>query len=151
MVKTLLSRLGLDNLSIWKAQIVPATLVVGACLSMYAASQLVGPGLLTSLLAIAALFVVMITAFARVNDLNIGLQGGRWHTRRAGLIFVGAGAAAALLKLLEVPPSWNEAMLYIGFALTWLTTPNMPPWWRWIAGMETHNECARCAHGEGGL
>jgi hypothetical protein len=43
-------------------------------------------------------------------------------------------------------PSWREVILRWGMALVWLTTPHMPPWWRYISGRyKTLNEARLAA------
>lgn len=97
----------------------------------------VGPSIWSYIVALPALAVILITAIARVNDISKTLTSKRWQVRRAGLS-VAAGASAALLAapLAGASMSWGTAALIWGFALTWLTTPEMPPWWRWISGRD---------------
>ena len=96
-----------------------------------------GPSMWSYVIALPALAIILITAIARVNDISKKLQSKRWQVRRVGLS-VSAGASAALLvaPLAGAYMSWGMAALIWGFALTWLTTPEMPPWWRWISGRD---------------
>ena len=42
------------------------------------------------------------------------------------------------------PPLWREVIFHVGLALTWITTPNMPPWWKWITRKDaTEDESAK--------
>lgn len=87
--------------------------------------------------AIPALAVILITAVARVNDIQPDKTSKRWQFRRAGLTIAAAAAAAMLLApLYGAQIGWSTVALIWGFALTWLTTPEMPPWWRWISGRD---------------
>lgn len=129
-------------------QVLPSVALLSAGISIYFVTMQVPPGLLTYLISFLSLAIVIVTAFARVNDMNPHLTGIRWHFRRAGLVFAGAGAFAVLANHFPVwgnPVEWNETLLYTGFAMSWLTTPNMPPWWRWISG-HLHNAivCETC-------
>lgn len=94
------------------------------------------PGWGTWLLTAPAFCIIMITAMARLRDIQH--MGKRWQLRRLGLIFVGSGALVFCIDpfvgRLEMFPSWKTTLLSWGFALSWLTTPNMPPWWRYISG-----------------
>lgn len=85
--------------------------------------------------AVPALVVTLITAVARLNDIDQEDTSKRWHVRRAGLSIVAASSAAMLFApVMGVHMSLGCVALAWGFALTWLTTPEMPPWWRWISG-----------------
>jgi hypothetical protein len=42
-------------------------------------------------------------------------------------------------------PSWREVMIRWGFALVWITTPHMPPWWRYVSGQYKTERDARRA------
>lgn len=93
-----------------------------------------------------ALLILVLTALARVNDLGKQYSGWRWQVRRLGLILAGTGAATLLLSPLSsnpIWPSWVGSMISWGFAAAWVTTPNMPPWHRYISGefrwKETNN------------
>lgn len=110
----------------------------------YASSVLVAPGWLTYLLSAGSMIVVAVTALARLDDISPDQCSARWQVRRAGLIMVGAASIGigvepvTVLAFKGVPmtdfPSWKEVMVRLGFALTWVTTPHMPPWWRYISG-----------------
>lgn len=82
------------------------------------------------------LIIIMITAVARAQDIEG--KDLRSFTRRMGFILAGAGAFSLLLAPIlgygNSYPSWRAVTLYWGFALTWLTTPHMPPWWKYISG-----------------
>lgn len=127
-----------------RQQAIPASILLSVMLALYVLSLYVSPGWMTFGISSLSLVIVLVTVLARVNDMSIGLTGGRWNFRRAGLTLAGAGAFADMLSNCPAwgnAPTWNEAMLHAGFAMTWLTTPNMPPWWSWIAGkVEVKND-----------
>lgn len=87
-------------------------------------------------LSVPALLIVMITAIARAADIRGSCL--RNFVRRMGFILAAAGAfslmLAPVLGYSNSYPSWRAVTLYWGFALTWLTTPNMPPWWNYVSG-----------------
>lgn len=116
---------------------VAAVVTVVVITAAYFVGVYVGPSIWSYIVALPALAVILITAIARVNDIDKSLASKRWQVRRAGLS-VTAGASAALLAapLAGASMSWGTAALIWGFALTWLTTPEMPPWWRWISGRD---------------
>jgi hypothetical protein len=127
-----------EQTSVKTPQLVPALFLLAALAAFYFLSVTVQPGWLTYGLSAASLIVVIITALARVNDIHIHMAGPRWHIRRFGLVLAGTGAAMMLVIPLTEQhfPSWRAVLLHMGFALTWFTTPGMPPWWRFIAGKE---------------
>lgn len=112
---------------------ITAVVVVGA----YYVGQSVGPSIWSYIVALPALAVILVTAVARVNDISPNKTSKRWQFRRAGLS-ISAGTAAAFLAvpLANANISWGTVAMLWGFALTWLTTPEMPPWWRWVSGRD---------------
>lgn len=92
------------------------------------------------LLAVPGWLVIIITATARLHDLA-GMRALRWHFRRAGL--AGAGTIAAIMLFtpfandgwLYAEPTWKSTMISSSFALVWLTTEGIPPWWNYILGV----------------
>lgn len=90
----------------------------------------------TWLATLPAWAIVGVTAAARLHDITE--IGKRWFVRRLGMILVASGAlalaVAPLLNYSNSFPTWRGCCLYWGFALAWLTTPNMPPWWKYISG-----------------
>lgn len=88
------------------------------------------------LASVLPLLVIVITCIARLNDIGRSSTELRWHFRRLGFVLVGGASSWLLLS-----PMWHfdyviEAgvMFLIGQAMVWVTTPNMPPWWRYITG-----------------
>lgn len=100
------------------------------------------------LLAIPALLVFFVTSLVRANEIGKHFHDDVdpykhgplfWHVRRFGLCLVAGATTAWLAEPLWL---WHTAWLYYasalgllaGFAIDWITTPNMPPWWRYITG-----------------
>lgn len=116
-----------------KSAMVTATALL---LAMYGCMVLIKPGIFTSLLSGSILFLLAITALARVNDIEPTKTSRRWHVRRFGLVMAGTGAVAlTAAPWLEGAPyaSWEDIVFQLGMLLTWMTTPHMPPWWEWIS------------------
>lgn len=92
---------------------------------------------LIDILIVIAAFVILITALARLNDIKRSQNSKRWWVRRIGLLFVSVSMVMMIASYFTVAtPYWNQVMRILGlwgFALTWVTTPGMPPWWRWIS------------------
>ena len=108
-----------------------------AITTAYFVGLYVGNSIWSYVVAMPALAVLLITAIARVNDISNAKTSKRWQVRRAGLSIV-AGSSATLLvaTMVGAHMGWGTAALIWGFAMTWLTTPEMPPWWRWISGRD---------------
>lgn len=96
----------------------------------------VAPSWLTWAATVPAWVISGLTAAARLHDITE--IGKRWFVRRLGMIMVASGAlaliAAPIMGYSNSFPTWRGSCLYWGFALSWLTTPNMPPWWKYISG-----------------
>ncbi len=122
-------------------QALPTAMLMAVMMGLYLLTILVSPGWVTYWLSSAALMVIWLTSVARVNDITA--RGKRWHVRRLGLVLCGVTAVALVAEPLFPPidfPSWTEVWLRWGFALTWFTTPNMPPWWKFISGEEPRKQ-----------
>lgn len=101
------------------------------------ASFTASPGVTSWLIGAPALLFITITAIARLNDIGPDRKGWVWQLRRMGLALTGAGSLMFLLMpFAEVPryTSWQGTSLIWGFALSWFTSPHMPPWWDFIGG-----------------
>lgn len=108
-----------------------------ALILIYAAALCLPSGPITRLLASIPAMVIGITALARVNDLSHNHTSTRWQVRRMGLIFAGVASVIYLLGGIAIsakPVEWREVLFLYGIALTWLTTPDQPPWWQYITG-----------------
>lgn len=79
--------------------------------------------------------IVAITALVRGNEIPVEVDSWRSHIRRAGLFFAGIGAISFMISPLKgFWPGWCAWFMIWGVAATWVTTPNMPPWWDYISG-----------------
>lgn len=126
----------------FKKSTVIAAATVGVVLTAYLLAVFVAPGIVSYLASFLPLLVLAVTAIARVNDIGKDKVETRWHIRRMGLSVVAGASVIALLGPgvgLAAYPTWETVGMYWGFALTWLTTPEMPPWWKWISGNESTN------------
>lgn len=114
----------------------PLVITCSVIAALYMLGVIVKPGLLTWAASVPPLGLIAVTALARVNDIKKGRTGALWQARRVGLSLTGTAACVLLCAPLvdtSSSPTWKGLMMYYGFALTWLTTPNMPPWWKYIS------------------
>lgn len=107
---------------------------VAAGLILYLAGATIQVGWATYALQLPSLLIIAITALVRVNDISQNKRGAVWNLRRIGLSFAGAGAFSYVFTpwMGGEFPSWASIILSWGFALTWITTPDQPPWWKKI-------------------
>lgn len=98
---------------------------------------------LFDILSLIPAFVILVTAVARLNDIKRTQNSKRWWIRRVGLLFVSVSMVMFVASYFTIgTPYWNLVMKFLGlwgFALTWLTTPNMKPWWQWISRYDEKN------------
>lgn len=100
-------------------------------------------------IALPAWMIIIITAAARLHDLGRDKWGLRYHVRRIGLTCVGSIAAVMMLtpftadSWMYAEPSWRQAMIGWSWALVWLTTDGMPPWYDYILGVHRRTEAWR--------
>ncbi len=112
-------------------------LSVVALFTMFGAASFIEPGALTSALMIPPCVVLLLTAVARVNDIGPENMGWVWQVRRLGLVIAAAGAVMYMFSPWTEggePVPWRAVAVAYGVALTWLTTPVLPPWWAYITG-----------------
>jgi len=91
----------------------------------------------------AAAAVVLVTALARLNDIKKSQATAFWWVRRTGLGLV----SVAMIMIIAAPfsdstPHWSDIVRLLalwGIAMTWVTTPGMPPWWRFVSRYESNN------------
>lgn len=117
----------------WKPILVAVLLV----LALYFCAVNIYPGWFTYILSSVALLIVAVTSLVRANLIGPERSEKRWHVRRFGLVLVGLASVWLLLMPFGMVwdfPTWKETLLRWGFALSWLTTPGMPPWWRVVTG-----------------
>lgn len=110
---------------------------VGVMVAIYVLSLRVPPGWVSYLAIVPPSLIVALTALARVNDIGPERMGRRWQVRKIGLVMAGAGSVMLMATpFLESPafPTWRAVVVMWGMALTWLTTPSMPPWDYYITG-----------------
>lgn len=110
---------------------------VGAtALFLYTIGVTVKPGWLTYAVQFPALAIIAITALARVNDIVAERTSLEWQARRTFLSLAGTCAVAYGVAPFwgDVFPSWLSVAMTWGLAGSWLTTPGMPPWAKYIMG-----------------
>lgn len=103
----------------------------------YQLNSLVPPGWLSWAVTLPALLIILITAIARLDTIGQEKVSYNWQMKRMGFVLI---ASLALVYGL-IPfgssgmfPTWLFSGMMWGLALTWLSTPNQPPWWRFITG-----------------
>ena len=114
-----------------------SALTAGAIAVGYVLTKDVAPGWASYFTSLPALVGVLITVLARVNDLGPDKIGWHWQIRRVGLTMVGATAAAFMYSPFSESQTfvtWLGCFAWWGFFLTWLTTPSMPPWHKYVFG-----------------
>ena len=84
-----------------------------------------------------SLLVCTITMVARANDLR-WRPGLKWQVRLLGFILVGALPVGIIGSewVTKQWPSPYEAIFRLGLMMVFVTTPYLPPWWRWISGKD---------------
>lgn len=110
-------------------------------LSMTYAASFVHPGWGSYLATFPALSIIAATSLVRIVDM----QGWEIHhaIRRTGFLMVLAFATAiAVSPFTDTPtfPTWTMMVGCWGLAGCWLTTPNMPPWWKWVSGQYKYKD-----------
>lgn len=92
---------------------------------------------LYQLLCVIPAFLILVTALARLNDIKIVQRSKRWIVRRCGLLMVFVSMTIFVAAhFFTFAPYWWQIMTFTGLwgvCLTWMTTPGMPPWWKYIA------------------
>lgn len=87
------------------------------------------------------LLVVSATMLARANDLR-WRKGLVWNARLIGFVFAGVAPWGLILFdwLSGHIPSLFEVLFFVGLMLVFVTTPYLPPWWKWISGWHGADE-----------
>ena len=120
----------------------PAISIVTVVISFYYAYKMVPAGWVSYIISTFFLFLIGLTALARLNDIPHSYTHMRWQIRRGGLMMVGVSClwlgVAPIMQAWSGAhvdfPSWYEVMLRCGMFFVWMTTPMMPPWHRYISG-----------------
>ena len=96
---------------------------------------------MTFWISAVALFIIAITMLARANDLR-WRSGIKWNARLVGFILSGCTpiGIVGVEWITGIHPSPYEVAFRVGLMLVFLTTPYMPPWWKWISGVEDHEQ-----------
>lgn len=98
------------------------------------------------LVAAPAWGVLALTAAARLSDMRRDQWSVPEHVRRLGMIGVGVMSVVMLATpfLRDTwwydPATWKMAAFSWSWALVWLTTPAMPPWYDFILGVHRRTE-----------
>lgn len=84
-----------------------------------------------------SLLVIALTMLCRANDLR-WRNGFKWQVRIVGFTLSGTMPIGVIGSqwYYHAWPSPYEALLYVGLACVFVTTPYLPPWWPWIKGDE---------------
>lgn len=120
-----------------KLQLIPYALGVGIVAGGYLLGTSYGPSWVSYLVGLPAMIGIAITALARVNDIKPNKNTWLWQLRRMGLTLAFATAVAfmyAPFSSTPLFPTWLGTLMFWGVFFTWLTTPNMPPWHKYITG-----------------
>lgn len=119
-----------------KKHVLPFIGIIGVVFCFYFASAYIAPGIITYVMSSVALLLMIVTAWARLNDITETTPA--FQVRRLGLVLVIAACTGLIVKPFVVTqmdwPTWAEVMLRCGVTLVWMTTPMMPPWSRYIRG-----------------
>lgn len=86
----------------------------------------------------ASLLLVSVTMLVRANDLG-WRPGLVWHIRRIGFAFTGFGPWGVIYMDISQGGSGLtvfEIVFRLGLALVFVTTPYLPPWWKWMLGVD---------------
>ena len=84
-----------------------------------------------------SLLVISITMLARANDLR-WRKGAKWTARLFGFILSGTspvGIVGGWFASGQIP-IFYFMLFVIGQMLVFVTTPYLPPWWKWISGKD---------------
>lgn len=90
-----------------------------------------------------SLLIIAITMLCRANDLR-WRSGLKWQVRLIGFVMCGALPVGIIgSELYEQNwPSPYEALFRLGLMFVFVTTPHLPPWWKWISGQEEADDTA---------
>lgn len=93
--------------------------------------------MLLFIISAISLLITSITMLARANDLR-WRKGLLWNARLIGFILAGVMPFGIIGYewISNILPSVYECLFRSGIALVFLTTPYLPPWWKWISGKD---------------
>lgn len=92
--------------------------------------------IISYLVSSLSLLVIAATMLARANDLR-WRKGLHWNARLVGFVLAGFAPVGIILHegLTQHWPNVYEVFFRLGLTLVFLTTPYLPPWWKWISGI----------------
>lgn len=81
----------------------------------------------------AALLLISVTMLCRANDLRFR-RGIAWNARLVGFMLSGCAPVGIVLTEFAARdwPGVYSVAFRVGLALVFLTSPHLPPWWRWV-------------------
>lgn len=126
-----------SRLERYRGHVLASLGAVAACGSVMYLQSHVAPGWVSFLAAFPALIIILVTVLARLDDIHLHQKTSQWQVRRLGLILAGIATvqfAVGPFALVPKFPSWLVVELAWGVALTWFTTPGMPPWLKYVTG-----------------
>jgi hypothetical protein len=131
----------LDRIAI-RHHLFPFLCCVMLVMLFYLAGIMIGAGWTSWAVSTVIVTLLVFTAWARLNDIPREKYGLQWQTRRIGLVLVVGGGFAVISAPWTFSvgaaspdfPTWREVMFRLGILFTWMTTPFMPPWHRYMSG-----------------
>lgn len=86
------------------------------------------------IISLIALALISVTMLVRANDISFK-KGFTWQVRKLSFIVVGFAPVGIALRELstDCQPSIYEVLFRCGLAGVFMTTPYLPPWWKWIS------------------
>lgn len=89
------------------------------------------------LISAVSLAIIFVTMLCRANDLR-WRSGWKWQVRLIGFIICGTTPIGVVWTewVTGIWPSPYDAVFRLGLAFVFVTTPHLPPWWKWISGKE---------------
>lgn len=97
--------------------------------------------MLYSIVSALALLIIAVTMLVRANDIG-RRKGWNWHVRRVGFILAGFAPVGMMLDELFAGryPTSYEVAFRVGLACVFVTTPYLPPWWKFITRGEVNED-----------
>lgn len=126
-----------DKLCGYRSHVVPILIGAAAVSLFQVAAHKLEPGWYSWAATVPALLIILVTALARLDDIDVSKTSWHWQVRRIAFVLLGIGCVYGIgSPFTQTPsfPSWMGCMTGWGVALAFLTTPGMPPWWKYITG-----------------